>query len=458
MRKIKTLSTSCALLCSVALMVSPVQAETYSAESGFSSAYEAAFRHDPELRAAYLNYRAEVEEAPLAFGRLLPNVSLNAGYSYEDSENFFTQNPSNTDDPRADGKIHEHHWGVTLDQPLFNMGAWRSYQAAQQGVAASSLRYSQAERELILRVTDAYLRLLFAARQEFLYQKQLETIELQIDQAQRQQDLGVGDRITLLEIRAQQDLVRADLLEARSRYADARTLLENMTGQMLDVPSEWQRAEHQPLPRTRFLSEEEWMSRALGNLSYQEAQARVRQAQRMRDARRADHYPTVNLNLSYIDRDSDDDYRTRESYRVGVDLNLPLFQGGRSQAGLRQADARMQAEMARSDQSLAQASQQVRLNYNRVTSLSQRLAALRQSEMSTRNFLEAAIRGQELNLRSKIDVLDARSQLLNVQLRYAEALQSYLEADMQLHHAVGGLTPERLRYYDALFSRLIDAH
>lgn len=444
-----------ASLCASLVTATAIAAETQQpqTEAGFSSAYQAAARHDPELRTAYLNFKAEQQEAPLAFGRLLPSISLNAGYSYEDSENHFTENPSITPDPRSDGKIHENHWGINLDQPLFNLGIWRNYQAAQHGVTAATYRYTEAERELMLRVTSTYLQLLFAARQEYLYQQQLHTIQLQIDQAQRQQDLGIGDRITQLEILAQQDLVRADLLEARSRYSDARTLLENMTGKAFEAPSAWRQAEHQPLPDTNIGTEEEWTKLTLSNLSYQQAQSRVNQAARTVDARRAEHYPTVNLNLSYINRDSDDIYRTREGYRLGIDLNLPIYHGGRTQAALRQADARMQAEHARSDQALAEALQQVRLNYSRLTSLSQRLEALHQSEASTRSFLAAAQRGQQLNLRSRIDVLDAQNRLLDVQLRYAEALKNYLEADLQLHHAVGHLTTERLKYFDALFNQ-----
>lgn len=422
-------------------------------EANFYQALNAAMSHDPELRAAWKTRVAEREESNQARSSLLPRIELSAGYSYEDSENFFTENPNPaTEDPREDGKIHEHYWSISLDQPLFNWSALQDWRAAVQGDEASEWRYTQSERQLILRVTETYLDLLFSARQEYLYRQQLETQQLQISQARRQQDLGIGDRITLLEIQAQQDLTRTDLLEARSNYADARTRLENMTGQLIDIPENWRIAEHQPQPLALESSEEDWLALSLKNFTYREIQARVRQAELTRSSRFAQHYPTVNFNLTYMDRDSDDQYRTRESWRAGIDLRLPLYNGGGTQAAFRQADAQLQAESARSDQSLAEARQQIRLAYNRVTSLAQRLEALRKSESSTRSFLEAATRGMDLNLRSKIDVLDARSQLLDVQLRYAQTLQNYLQADMELHHAAGQLTPQRLHYYDQLFN------
>lgn len=438
--------------CLLALSLTTTLAQASTNNSGFGSAYQAAAMHDPELRAAYLSFRSEEQEAPIAFGRLLPNVNLTTGYSYEDSENYFTENPTNTPDPRSEGKIHEHYWTINLDQPLFNWSAIKGYQASRQGVQASALRYSRAEQELILRVTDVYLKLLFAGRQEYLYQQQLETVRLQLEQALRQRDLGVGNNITLLEMQAKQDLVRTDLLEARSQYEDARTQLENMTGQTIEIPEQWKKSSQQPLPTAISSNLDEWISQVQDNLTYQEAHARIQQAELTHASRRAEHYPTVNLNLNYTDRESDDQYRTRVGFRVGIDLTLPIYQGGRSQASIRQSDARMQVEMARGDLALAQAQQEIKLMFGRVTSLAQRLEALKQSEVSTRSFLDAATRGVELNLRSKIDVLDARSQLLNVQVRYAEALQRYLEADMRLHHAVGKLTHERLNHFDQLFN------
>lgn len=128
-----------------------------------------------------------------------------------------------------------------------------------------------------------------------------------------------------------------------------------------------------------------------------------------------------------------------------------------SAASLHQADARMQSEMAKGDLALAQAQQEIKLMFAKVTSLAQRLEALKQSEASTLAYLEAATRGQQLNLRSNIDVLDARSQLLDVQVRYAESLQSYLQADLRLRHAVGTLTHERLNHFDQLFNEAAES-
>ena len=459
-QKICQRAITCISGCLLALNLSAASLNTATTETGsssFSTAYHAAAKHDPELRAARLDLKAEEQEAPLAFGRLLPNINLKAGYNYEDSENYFTENPTNTEDPRTGGKIHEHYWAVYLDQPLFNWSEIKAYQAVKQGIQAARVRYTRAEQELILRVTETYLKLLSAGRKEYLYQQQLQTTRLQLEQALRQQDLGIGSNITLLEIQAQQDLVKTDLLEVNSQYEDARTQLENMTGETFEIPEQWKKSNRQPLPSSLSNDLEYWTNLVQNNLAFQEVQARIRQAELSPASSRAQHLPTLNLNLNYTDRNSDDYYRTEESFYIGVDFTLPIYQGGRSQASLHQADARMQSEMAKGDLALAQAQQEIKLMFAKVTSLAQRLEALKQSEASTLAYLEAATRGQQLNLRSNIDVLDARSQLLDVQVRYAESLQSYLQADLRLRHAVGTLTHERLNHFDQLFNEAAES-
>ena len=421
-----------------AALVIALASTSWVSASTFTDAYHAALNNDPQLRAEQARLEAEREQIPIARSRLLPSVSLSGGYSYEWVQDL-------------NDEVEEHYWGVSIEQPLFNWPSWKNYQAAKEGETAAYLRLSQQEREVILRVTSYYLDLLFSARQEYLYQQQLENLELQIEQAGREQSLGVGDRITVLQLRAQQDLTRTDILEARSKYADAQTRLFNMTGQMLDIPDDWRLAEHQPQALALVGTEQDWLQRSVNNLAYLEEQARLRQAEVNRAARQGERFPSVNLSVNYIDRQSDNPLRERESYRLGIDFSVPLYQGGRLTAGVRQADAQIAATRAESERVLAQAQQGVRQTYNRVVSLSERMDALRASEASTRNFLEAANRGLELQLSSKLDVLDARNQLLNIQLRYTETLQAYLMADLELHYSVGALSERRLAEYDTLF-------
>ena len=427
---------------------------------GLQAAFVAAAQHDPELRAAYKTYLADREEVQMAYAPLLPDVSLSANYRYEDSENIYTDPNSiqhATTPERATGHIAQTTWRLSLRQPLYDKGRYENYKSTLSYVDQAEFRYLRAEQELIHRVAERYLAVLLSSQQVYLNQQKLEALELKLAQVQREVTLGVGDQLNLLEVSARRDLARADLLQAKSALIDEQTRLQNITGQSVQLPEAWVQAGYQVTPQLLAGSELEWLERASSNLMYREAEARIRESQLALKSRKAGHYPTVSLNISYADIDSDITVDTSKDLVTSIEMNLPLYQGGRTEAAIRQSSARLGSEQAQSEKVLADAQQQVRLAYSRLQGFKERLEALSQSSESSHRYLVAAERGQKLNLRSQVEVLDARTRLVDTQLRFAETLNEYLLADVRLHFESGALTAQRLSEYDALFNNAVQA-
>lgn len=425
-------------------------------EAILSQALQAAMQHDPELRIAHMTYLADKEDETLAKGHLLPNVSFNTSHRYEDSDNIYTDPDSNSYDEglaRSSGKLNDFTWQVSLSQPLFNMGRYYDYKSKQAYVDAAGYRYQRAEQELTYRLAERYLAVLLSAQQVFLNEQKLGALEANLSQVEREFDLGVGDQLNVLEVKARLDLAKSDLIQSQSDLSDAQTLLANMTGENFSVPQAWVENGHKVAYDLSVGSEAEWLEKVKLNSSVQESAAKIRQSELDVSVSKAGHYPTLDLNLGYLDRYSEDAQRTREDFTATVQLSVPIYQGGRTQAAIRQADASLNAEYARSDFIESEAFQQVRLAYSRMASLSERLAALGESRESGQLYLDAAIRGQALNLRSQVEVLDARTTLVDTQLRYAETLNQYLLANLRLHLETGTLSQDKVNSYDELFQQ-----
>ncbi len=427
-----------------------------SIHGGLNEAFIAAASHDPELRAAYMQYQADKEEIVLSKSALLPDISFTAGYSYEDSDNIYTDPDSPSYDetlPRSSGEISETNWMVRLRQPLYDKGRYENYKSVLAFVDQAEYRFLRAEQELVFRVAERYLAVLLSAQQVYLNQQKLVALELKQTQVEREVSLGVGDQLNLLEVTARHDLARADLLQAESALRDEQTRLQNITGKTTVIPDSWIQTGYQVTPELLMGSAEEWLAKANDNLMVKEGEARIKQSKLALKSREAGHYPTVALGLSYQDRDSEDDQRSRKDARITIDLTLPLYQGGKTQAAIRQGSARLSLEEAQRDKTLTDAQQQVKLAYSRLEGFKERLDALNQSSESSLRYLEAAERGQKLNLRSQVEVLDARTRLVDTQLRFAETLNEYLLADIRLHFESGSLSAQRLNEYDEMFSQ-----
>jgi len=445
------------VLC-LTMSFSLVQANEAISETvqGFAENFKAAVAHDPQFKRAFWAYQAEQQEPDLGFAALLPDVRLSAVYQYEDSDNIYTdpEQPRyyDSDLPRSSGKLKDNYWRFTLRQPLYNAPAYRAYKRGEAMAEASTYRYKRLEQELIYRVAERYLQVLLSAQQVYLNQKKLDALELKMDQARRARELGVGGQLQVLHVKSSRDLARSDLLQAKSQLSDAKTLLANLTGSEISFPDEWVQSSGAISPDFLARTEEEWLNDVRNNFSVKEAQARVSQERHNLASSKGEYYPTLNLSLSYLDRESEDDLRTRKDAVAAIELSVPLYSGGYTQASVRKARARLKATEAEFSYTIAEKEQQIKLSYNRLISFKDRLLALAESRESSKGFLEAAERELSLNVSDQANVLDARTRLVDTQLQIAQTLNDYLLSDLILRLEAGQLTQDRLAEYDQLFN------
>ncbi len=429
-------------------------AESQTALEGFFDTYKAAELHDPRLRKALRSHQAEQEEANIRFGALLPDIRATGNYQYEDSDNIYTDEDSsfyNEGQSRSGGQLIDHSWTVSIRQPLFDYPAVEDYRSSKALVKASSYSYQREQQELIYRVSEHYLKVLLAAQQVYLNQQKLEALELKRSQVERAKELQVSDQLSLLHAKANRDIAKSDLLQAKSNLTDAKTLLSNITGRATQLPEHWANISYHVNPDLIAGTMEEWLKNVSNNMNVKAAHARTVMEQRSLLARKADHLPRVSLNLSHRDRQSEDEFRTRTDSIASVEVTMPLYSGGRVQAGARKAKARLLASQAELDYVRAEKEQQVKLSYNRLSAFKERLSALAESRESSKGYLEAAERQQSLKLNDQVTVLEARTQLLDTQIQFAKTLNDYLLADLILRLETGSLDQKRLHDYDQLF-------
>lgn len=423
--------------------------------ANFEQVLQAAMAHDSEYRAARYILEAEHEEIRLARSQLMPSLSFGAGYSYEDSDNIYTDTESgfyDPDKPRSSGQLEDNYWRFNLRQSIFDRTRNQDLNRAKSQVSAAEHRYEQVKQQLVFRVADVWLNLLYAQMKVHFSLENLESLDLRLAQAERQDELGVGDQLELLEIGARRDLAQADLLAARSELDEKLLEIQLMAGGAFLPPMNWVTNAHLLEITQPPLAEAVWQAKVTGNQVYQEQLARVSMAEATRLARRAGHYPTLNLNLDYTKRASDDEFREREGFTASLDLSLELYGGGRTSSALRQAQARLSAEQAQADKAVLDAQQMVAVAWAKQQNLYQRLQALRRSMLSAERYEQAAKRGEALSLRSQVDVVEANARLFQARERHAEALVAYLLADLRLHLETGQLEPKKLQEYDQLFS------
>jgi outer membrane protein len=429
--------------------------------SSLLDVYQEAIINDPKIKEAFANKEAIIEAKPQARSFVLPQMTSTASYSDTDSNgrSTFQQkivNPINgeelviTNNTEFLQESESLQWDVTLRQAIFDYGAWMNLRKANKTAAQAEIDYLAAEQDLIIRVANAYFNVLAAEDTLEAEQAARQAIEKQLDQAQKRFDVGLIAITDVQEAQAAYDQSIANEITSKRNLATAKESLRAITNSypgQLDKPDN-----NLPLIMPNPQSESDWVETSLEqNLSYLSAQVGVEIAKSEIKIQRSGHLPTIGIQASKRDIDTDsfrsdsgNEYTPADNENinegVGVQLNLPLYSGGQVTSRVRQAVARHRASKEKLERVARETTRIARDSYLGVISGIATVKALQQSVKSSATALQATEAGYEAGTRTTVDVLDARRRLYSSQKNLAISKYDYLKNILQLKQAAGTLT------------------
>lgn len=401
---------------------------------------------DAQWAAAREAAAAGAEKAVQGRAGLLPTVSLNANLRENDEHSSTYQG----------GRDYTSS-GVTLQaaQPLYRPANWA---AAKQGELQSVLAAQQlriAEQELLLRVAKGYFEVLQAQDALQTLQAQKDSFSQQLAQAQKSLDVGVVPITDVNEAQSRYDLTVAQEVAAANELEVKRRTLEKSINR--ELPPLAPLAPQAGIDRVPAEQARDWVERApTESLQVSAAQITRDIAEREVAVREAGHQPALDLVASVGEnRNANFTSLGRNTVRqasVGLELSLPIYQGGAISSRAREAAANLR----RAEQELEDARRQARLDARQAQlGVQSGLAlsrALTQAEQSGQTQLTSTRRGLEVGLRNRIDVLNAEQQLYATRRDLSAARYQTLIAGLQLRAAAGQLTEPDLMALDALLA------
>lgn len=349
-------------------------------------------------------------------------------------------------EPQADEMRYQsrQHY-LTLSQPLFRWQNWLQYQQGGLLVAQAEAEFAQARQDLILRVSQAYFDVLLAEDTVRSLESQMQAIDQQLAQAKAYFEVGTATITDTHEAQARHDLAEAQLIAARSDLAVKQAALSVLTGQTTESLAGLQQEAELLRPQPEDLSH--WVQAAEeGNPGVQAKAANAEAAKLEAEKQQSGHLPTLDL-VGTIGRTHDNVFAGTVAYiadidqnSLGVQLNIPLFQGGGVSSRAREAAANQQAAKAALEGAKRQAAQSARQHYLGVLNGVAQVKALQAAEASSQLALKANKLGYEVGVRVNIDVLNAEQQWQTTRRDLSRARFDALLAQLRLKSAVGMLS------------------
>jgi outer membrane protein len=406
--------------------------------------YREAQQNDPTLAAARANWEATQERVPQARAGLLPNVSLSASTN----ANYFGTNIDSNPRVRIDRGFGLGGLTVTASQPLYRYANVVAYGQAVQQVEQADYTLASARQDLILRVATAYFDVLLAQFNVELAESQKAAVSEQLAQAKRNFEVGVATITDTNEALAKYDSIVAQEISARNDLDNKRTALRAIIGRF---PQELKRLGpgfEPTLPAPNSL--DAWVDRALAdNLNVRIARYNAEIAALEIERQRAGRLPTLDLVASANAQagtasTNTNAFNDTRQAAIGLSLNVPLYQGGFVDSKVREAlalqeNARQNLEVARRN-----ALFNAQTGFSGVNSAAASVKAFEQALVSAQTAYESNKTGQEVGVRTNLDVLNTQQNVFQTRRDLAQAYFNYLLGILRLKAAVGSLDEQDL--------------
>ena len=404
--------------------------------------YRQARGADAVYASARSAWAAAQEKLPQGRAGLLPSVSVSASTQYNDRE-IRSRNPL---EGALTGRFNSNALSLQLNQPVYRKQSLVAFEQAKTQLTQADAQFALAAQDLVLRVAQAYFDILLAQDNVAFAAAQKAAISEQLAQAKRNFEVGTATITDTHEAQARYDLTVSQEIAAQNDLEIRRRQLAQIIGRAAPGLA--------PVGKTLVLSLPEpnqieaWVTQATtASLQVLINEAGLTFSRQEVERNRGAHLPTLDAFATYTDSGSGSGPQggagtDTTSKVVGLLLVVPLYQGGGVASRVREAlanedRARQDLENARRNAELA-----TRQAFLGVSNGVAQVKALEAALTSSQSSLASTRLGQEVGVRTQVDVLNAQQQLFSTRRDLAQATYNYILSLLRLKAAVGKLTED----------------
>nr|WP_026088120.1 TolC family outer membrane protein [Bartonella rattaustraliani] len=420
----------CLLLALSASFSQPVCAET------LMGAFSKAYIYNAKLNSERAAVRISTDDVVIARSGLLPQIEGVGSYGRSKS----VAGPYTTS-----GSL-----GIKLSQRLFDgFITQNTFFSAQVKLRAQREYLRNAEQNTFLDAVTAYANLYQARRIADLRRENLAALEEQVRSNKARFDVGEGGRIDLAQAQAARALAVSELGLARADVKSAEAVYRQVIGfdpeklqrplaagnlpVTLDTAYQMSVVMHPAILYAKYL-----VDASLYNVKAKEGALLPK----------VDFSATASYNRVYSGIGEDG-----VSKSIGLSVSIPIFEGGRTSAQIRQSreqlgQARLQLDLAHSNirQALTSA-------WFQLEGAGSAVVAYRESVRAAEIALKGRIQENRVGQATTLDVLNSRTQLINAQIALAMAERNAVLASYNVQSSIGKLTADYLGLKTVKYTR-----
>lgn len=401
-----------------------------------------------ENKAEAVKARLEIKNSEYKIAEVranaLPQISANGGLTYNAILQQTALDFNGQTQIISMGRPWQSTANVSLNQQLFNMAVFTGLKAAKSTREFYQINAELTEEQVIEKVANSYYEV-------YKTKSQIETIDKTIENTTRVRDVisslfdnGLAKKIDLDRTNVALNNIKSSRQQLQNALELQENALKYLIGMDINTPI--------TLPNNTFeVSKNVIVDESVNALNRTEIKMLMKQTELLelnKKATEAQGYPTLSFTANYGYLGIGDKFPWFQSYpgaywsdfsALGLNLSIPIFNGGSIKAKTNQAQ--VQIDMLEADKKDALLALDLSLR-NAITQLNNSLITL-QSQKENVNLAKEVLSNVENNykfgLATLTDLLDAETTYADAQNNYTTALLDYKLAEVQLIKAKGDL-------------------
>src|ERR1700686_2001239 len=410
----------------------------FSGKLGLHEAIQRGLAYNLGQTGATQNVRQTQGISKVALSSLLPNINgtVNENVQTTDlrAEGFRFSFPGFSI-PAVIGPFNYVDFRAHLSQSVFDFTAINNYRAANDVARANRYSAQDARELIVLAVGGAYLQTIAARARMISEESQLNSANAGYDQSKQQNEQGLIAKVDADRSQVQALTHQQRLLSLKNDLAKQKINLARMIG--LPANDQYDLTDEVPFSPAAPLTMEDALAQAFQHRAdLKAADAQVHAAERAHAAARAERYPSLGVTSDY-GAIGVNPSQLQTTYTASASLKIPIWQGGRTEGDIQQADAALSQRRAEYEDLKGQIESDVRSAYLDLLASASQVEVAQRNVQVNKEALELTRQKREVGVIDNVQYVQAQEEVTNAEFDFINGVFAFNVAKLSLARAMG---------------------
>ncbi len=335
-----------------------------------------------------------------------------------------------------------------LTQTVGDLTALNNYRAANETVKANQFAAQDARDLVILAVGGAYLQVIAAKARVESAHAQLDTANALYQQTLQKRGVGLSAQVDVDRSEVEALTQQQRVLSLENDLSKQKINLARMTG--LPPNEQYDVSDDVPFSAAPPVAVDDAIKEAInGRFDLKAAEAQLHAAERARSAAKAERLPSLAASGDYgvIGTNPAQSHGT---FTAMATLRIPIWQGGRTEGDIEQADAVLTQRRAELDDLKGQVESDIRQAYLDVQTAASQVKVAQRNIQVTQEALDLTRQRYEAGVTDSVEVVQAQESATTAKLDYINSVFAHNVAKLSLARAMGRAADSLPRFLNTI--------